>query len=276
MRTKIPSTASTSKLVLFAKARTAYVANFLTIFLPRSFRRHCRFRGGFSETDMFPSTFPSRLARTAQTGLRAGRRSFSTAFRSSTARRSLAPVMLLAGGLVIGSTTLPSLEFHKAECTGAPKIPKVGIPGTNNERTFIAVKPDGVNRGIVGEIITRFEKKGFKLVAMKLIWPSKAMAEGHYADLSKKPFFNGLVKFFSSGPVCAMVWEGKGAVKTGRVMLGETNPAASLPGSIRGDLCVEVGRNICHGSDSVESATHEINFWFKDEEVYCKPLSCFL
>jgi len=143
-----------------------------------------------------------------------------------------------------------------------------GVAGTNQERTFIAVKPDGVQRGIVGNIISRFENKGFKLVALKVITPSKEQAEGHYADLSKKPFFGGLVNFFSSGPICAMVWEGLNAVKTGRVLLGATNPADSLPGTIRGDLCIDVGRNICHGSDSPDSAKHEINFWFTAPEVY--------
>jgi len=148
-----------------------------------------------------------------------------------------------------------------AEETGAPAGPLEGEAGTNTERTFIAIKPDGVQRGLIGEIIGRFERKGFKLAAMRVMTPSKEKAEGHYADLAKKPFFPGLVKYFSSGPICAMVWEGKGAIKTGRVMLGATNPADSLPGTIRGDLCIDVGRNICHGSDAVDSAKHEINFW---------------
>ena len=110
----------------------------------------------------------------------------------------------------------------------------------NNERTFIMIKPDGVQRGIVGEIIKRFENKGFKLVAMKMMQASQALLEEHYGDLSKKPFFPGLVKYMASGPVVAMVWEGLNAVKTGRVMLGETNPADSKPGTIRGDLCLQV------------------------------------
>merc|ERR1719379_1812343 len=137
----------------------------------------------------------------------------------------------------------------------------------NAERTFIMIKPDGVHRGIVGEIIKRFENKGFKLVAMKFMQASVEHLEKHYADLSKKPFFPGLVKYMASGPVVAMVWEGLNVVKTGRVMLGETNPADSKPGTIRGDFCVEVGRNICHGSDAVESAQKEIALWFKPEEL---------
>ncbi|XP_023320553.1 nucleoside diphosphate kinase A 2 [Eurytemora carolleeae] len=138
---------------------------------------------------------------------------------------------------------------------------------SNTERTFIMIKPDGVHRGIVGEIIKRFEQKGFKLVAMKFMQASVAHLENHYADLSKKPFFAGLVKYMASGPVVAMVWEGLNAVKTGRVMLGETNPADSKPGTIRGDYAIHVGRNICHGSDAVESAQKEIALWFKPEEL---------
>ncbi|EPY34815.1 nucleoside-diphosphate kinase [Angomonas deanei] len=100
-----------------------------------------------------------------------------------------------------------------------------------------------------------------------MLQPSKEQAEGHYTDLSSKPFFPALVQYFSSGPIVGMVWEGKNVVKSGRTLLGATNPADSLPGTIRGDYAVDVGRNVCHGSDSVESATREIAFWFKPEEV---------
>jgi nucleoside-diphosphate kinase len=135
------------------------------------------------------------------------------------------------------------------------------------ERTYIMIKPDGVQRGLIGDIIKRFETKGFKLVAMKLAQPGKGHFEKHYADLSKKPFFNGLVEYAASGPVCCMVWEGDNAVLTGRKMLGATKPFDSEPGTIRGDYCIDVGRNICHGSDSVKSANDEINLWFTKEEV---------
>merc|ERR1712110_552823 len=137
----------------------------------------------------------------------------------------------------------------------------------STERTFIAIKPDGVQRGLVGKIIKRFEQRGFKLVAMKLCKPGKEHLEKHYEDLSSKPFFAGLVSHMNSGPICAMVWEGLNVVKMGRMMLGETNPQSSLPGSIRGDFSIQVGRNICHGSDAVESANHEIGLWFKPEEL---------
>jgi nucleoside-diphosphate kinase len=137
----------------------------------------------------------------------------------------------------------------------------------NKERTFIAIKPDGVQRGLIGKIVRRFEERGFKLVALKMCAPGRAHMEKHYADLSKKVFFKDLVDYMISGPVVCMVWEGLGAVKCGRMMLGETNPQASLPGSIRGDMSIQVGRNICHGSDSVESAKAEIALWFKKEEL---------
>merc|ERR1712066_386550 len=135
------------------------------------------------------------------------------------------------------------------------------------ERSFIAIKPDGVQRGLIGEIVKRFEQRGYKLVAAKLMTASEDHLKEHYKDLSSKPFFAGLVKYMATGPVLAMVWEGLDVVKTGRVMLGETNPKDSKPGTIRGDFCIQIGRNICHGSDAVDSAQKEIKLWFKDEEL---------
>ncbi|KAI9880905.1 MAG: nucleoside diphosphate kinase [Pleopsidium flavum] len=137
----------------------------------------------------------------------------------------------------------------------------------SSEQTFIAIKPDGVQRGLVGPIITRFESRGYKLAAIKLVTPSKEHLEKHYEDLSDKPFFKGLVTYMLSGPICAMVWEGRDAVKTGRTLLGATNPLASAPGTIRGDYAIDVGRNVCHGSDSVENAKKEIALWFGKGEV---------
>ncbi|XP_029462823.1 nucleoside diphosphate kinase B [Rhinatrema bivittatum] len=137
----------------------------------------------------------------------------------------------------------------------------------HKERTFIAVKPDGVQRGLIGSIVERFEQKGFHLVGMKFLQASEELLKQHYSELKDRPFYPGLVKYMSSGPVVAMVWEGLNVVKTGRVMLGETNPADSRPGTIRGDFCIQVGRNVVHGSDSVESAKREIGLWFKPEEL---------
>ncbi|KAK6478345.1 nucleoside diphosphate kinase A 2 isoform X1 [Huso huso] len=141
------------------------------------------------------------------------------------------------------------------------------IMAGNQERTFIAIKPDGVQRGLMGEIIKRFEQKGFRLVAMKFQQAPEELLKQHYIDLKDRPFYSGLVKYMGSGPVLAMVWEGLNVVKTGRVMLGETNPADSKPGTIRGDFCIQVGRNIIHGSDAVASAEKEIELWFKPEEL---------
>ncbi|KAI8876508.1 nucleoside diphosphate kinase [Backusella circina FSU 941] len=130
------------------------------------------------------------------------------------------------------------------------------------ERTYIMVKPDAVERGLVGEIIKRFENRGYQLTALELLHPSQELLEEHYQDLKGKGFFPSLIQYMSSGPVVGMVWTGKDAVKTGRKMLGETNPLASAPGTIRGDYALDVGRNCCHGSDSVESAEREIGLWF--------------
>ena len=102
---------------------------------------------------------------------------------------------------------------------------------------------------------------------MKFMHASKELLESHYCDLSKKPFFPELIRYMSSGPVVPMVWEGVNVVKTGRMMLGETNPKDSAPGTIRGDFCIQIGRTICHGSDAVDSAQKEIKLWFKDEEL---------
>uniref|UniRef100_A0A646QF32 Nucleoside diphosphate kinase n=1 Tax=Hemiscolopendra marginata TaxID=943146 RepID=A0A646QF32_9MYRI len=137
----------------------------------------------------------------------------------------------------------------------------------HRERTFLCIKPDGVQRGLCGDIIKRFEQKGFKLVAMKFMQASEDLLKQHYVDLASKPFYNGLVKYMGSGPVVPMVWEGQNVVKTCRLMLGETNPMDSKPGTVRGDFCIQVGRNIIHGSDSVESARKEIALWFKEPEV---------
>jgi nucleoside-diphosphate kinase len=137
----------------------------------------------------------------------------------------------------------------------------------HDEQTFLMVKPDGVARGLVGKIISRFEERGYALVAMKMTVPSREHFENHYSDLKAKPFFPGLLKYMMSGPVVAMVWQGTDVVRTARKMLGETRPLESNPGTIRGDFCIDVGRNIIHGSDSIESAKKEIGLWFKPEEV---------
>ncbi|WP_448599098.1 nucleoside-diphosphate kinase [Thermoleptolyngbya sp.] len=135
------------------------------------------------------------------------------------------------------------------------------------ERTFIAIKPDGVQRGLTGEIIRRFETKGFTLVGLKFLQPSRELAEQHYAVHKERPFFLGLVDFITSGPVVAMVWEGDGVIASARKLIGATNPLNAEPGTIRGDLGANIGRNIIHGSDAPETAEYEIGLWFKPEEL---------
>jgi nucleoside-diphosphate kinase len=135
------------------------------------------------------------------------------------------------------------------------------------ERTFIAIKPDGVQRGLISEIIGRFERKGFTLVGMKFMQVNRKLAEQHYAVHKERPFFAGLVEFITSGPVVAMVWEGDGVVASARKVIGATNPLASEPGTIRGDLGVNIGRNLIHGSDAIETAQQEVALWFKPEEL---------
>jgi nucleoside-diphosphate kinase len=135
------------------------------------------------------------------------------------------------------------------------------------ERTFIAIKPDGVQRALVSTILKRFEEKGFKLVGLKLMQVSRELAETHYGEHKGKPFFEGLVSFITSGPVLAFVLEGKDVVPTARKMIGATKPSDSAPGTIRGDYGIDIGRNIIHGSDSPESAQREIALWFKPEEL---------
>lgn len=135
------------------------------------------------------------------------------------------------------------------------------------ERTFIAIKPDGVQRGLVGEIIGRFEAKGFTLIGLKLLIASHELAEQHYDIHKERPFFKDLVSFITSGPLVAMVWEGDGVVASARRIIGATNPLTAEPGTIRGDFAVSIGRNIIHGSDAIETAQREIGLWFADAEL---------
>jgi len=162
----------------------------------------------------------------------------------------------------------------KVQCSKAKKIheelsknPGAFKNAANGERTFIMCKPDAVQRGLVGEIMERFERRGFRLLAAKMMHADEDLLKRHYADLSKKGFFSELIRYMGSGPVVPMVWQGLNAVKQGRVLLGATNPKDSAPGTIRGDLCIDVGRNIIHGSDCVEAAEKEIGLWFSATEI---------
>ncbi|MFB1098842.1 nucleoside-diphosphate kinase [Terribacillus sp. JSM ZJ617] len=135
------------------------------------------------------------------------------------------------------------------------------------EKTFLMVKPDGVQRGLIGEIVTRFEKKGLKLLAGKIMVVTEEQAKTHYIEHESKPFFGSLISYITSGPVFAMVWEGKDAVALTRSMIGATKPTDAAPGTIRGDYAVEMSRNLIHGSDSPESAEREIANMFKADEL---------
>ena len=135
------------------------------------------------------------------------------------------------------------------------------------EKTFLMVKPDGVQRNVIGEIVARFEKKGYHLAGAKLMQIPTELAEEHYGEHKERPFFGELVEFITSGPVFAMVWEGENVILTARQMMGATNPKDAAPGTIRGDFAVTVGKNMTHGSDSAESAECEIGLFFKEEEL---------
>eukprot|EP00640_Fibrocapsa_japonica_P007186 CAMPEP_0113936594 /NCGR_PEP_ID=MMETSP1339-20121228/3474_1 /TAXON_ID=94617 /ORGANISM="Fibrocapsa japonica" /LENGTH=200 /DNA_ID=CAMNT_0000939125 /DNA_START=127 /DNA_END=729 /DNA_ORIENTATION=+ /assembly_acc=CAM_ASM_000762 len=188
---------------------------------------------------------------------------------------------------MLAALALPAVAFMAPTRFNEPQLQRGGAVFSKSskelrmasepsqERTYIMVKPDGVQRGLVGDIISRFEKRGFKMVALKMLSPPKALLEEHYDSLAGKPFFPKLMEYMSSGPVVGMVWEGKEVVSTGRKMLGATNPLESAPGTIRGDFCIEVGRNICHGSDSVENGEREIGLWFSEDELQDWKLAGF-
>ena len=141
------------------------------------------------------------------------------------------------------------------------------------ERTLVLVKPDGVQRGLIGEVISRLERRGLKLVGMKLMQVEAALARQHYGEHVDRPFFAGLVDFITSSPVVAMAWEAENAVEAVRNTMGQTNPTASPPGTIRGDLGLDIGRNLVHGSDSPESAMRELTLFFTGAELldYSRP-----
>ncbi|KAF0032572.1 hypothetical protein F2P81_014862 [Scophthalmus maximus] len=135
------------------------------------------------------------------------------------------------------------------------------------ERTLIAVKPDGVQRRLVGQIIRRFEQRGFKLVGLKMLQVSEDLLAQHYCELRTKPFYPSLQQYMTSGPVVIMVWEGYNVVRTSRTMVGHTNPAEAQAGTVRGDFGIHVSRNVVHASDSLEGAQREIKLWFQGKDL---------
>jgi nucleoside-diphosphate kinase len=140
---------------------------------------------------------------------------------------------------------------------------------TDTERTFVMVKPDGVQRGLIGDIISRLEDRGLKLVGAKFMQIDRELAEQHYGEHEDKPFFEDLVSFITAGPVMAMVWEGQDAIRQVRKMMGETDPAESDPGTIRGDFGLDLGRNVIHGSDNEDPGANEreIELFFDEDEL---------
>ncbi|MBC7317444.1 MAG: nucleoside-diphosphate kinase [Chloroflexi bacterium] len=135
------------------------------------------------------------------------------------------------------------------------------------ERTLVIVKPDGVQRGLIGEVISRLERRGLKLVGLKMLQMSEDLAREHYRVHEGKPFFPGLIRYITSAPVVVMVWEGPQAIEIVRRTMGATRPAEAAPGTLRADYCLEVGRNLVHGSDGPETAATEIALFFKPEEL---------
>ena len=135
------------------------------------------------------------------------------------------------------------------------------------ERTLVIIKPDGVQRGLIGDITHRLERRGLRLVALRFLSVSQSLAELHYAVHKGKPFYEGLVSYITSGPVVVMAWEGNKAIEAIRHTVGATNPTAAAPGTIRADLALEIGRNLIHASDGTETATFELGLWFRPEEI---------
>jgi nucleoside-diphosphate kinase len=135
------------------------------------------------------------------------------------------------------------------------------------ERSLVLVKPDGVQRALIGEVISRLERRGLRLVAAKFMQVSRELADTHYAIHKGKPFYDGLISYITSAPVMAMVWEGPSAVASIRQTMGATRPTEAAPGSLRHDFALEVGRNLTHASDTVENGTNEVALWFRQEEL---------
>ncbi|OMP12017.1 Nucleoside diphosphate kinase [Corchorus olitorius] len=165
------------------------------------------------------------------------------------------------------SRPFPSTKTRAHQSTHGIFLPRLVASLEEVQQTYIMIKPDGVQRGVVGEIISRFERKGFKLTGLKLFQCPAELAEEHYKDLSAKPFYPKLIDYITSGPVVCMAWEGVGVVVSARKLIGSTDPLQAEPGTIRGDLAVQTGRNVIHGSDSPENGEREIALWFKEGEL---------
>lgn len=156
--------------------------------------------------------------------------------------------------------------MHSTSIAGPWRVYKQ-VKETTLERTLIIIKPDAVQRGLIGQIVTRFERRGLRVAAMKLIHMSEPLAQRHYAIHEGKPFYEPLIDYITSSPVVVMVLEGNDAIEIVRRTMGATNPAEAAPGTIRADFALEIGRNLVHGSDGPETATHEVSLFFEDDEI---------
>eukprot|EP01018_Ginkgo_biloba_P013713 Gb_39570 [translate_table: standard] len=193
-----------------------------------------------------------------------GSLSFASRTKSSTHIAALQPSLV---SLHCGFKPSIAQQSGRGRSSSYVFLPHLTASLEDVERTYIMIKPDGVQRGLVGDIISRFERKGFVLKGLKLFQCPTELAEEHYRDLKSKPFFPKLVKYITSGPVVCMAWEGPGIVVSARKLIGTTNPLQAEPGTIRGDLAIQVGRNVVHGSDSQENGLREIALWFKEDEL---------
>ncbi|XP_007237610.3 nucleoside diphosphate kinase, mitochondrial isoform X1 [Astyanax mexicanus] len=177
---------------------------------------------------------------------------------------AVAPQCLLLSRVVLHGLRPAShaqLGWSRSSSTTTSDIPGV------RERTLVAIKPDGVQRRLIGQVIKRFEQRGFQLVGLKMLQVSEELLSQHYVSLHRKPFYPSLLRYMTSGPVVAMVWEGHNVVKSTRMLVGNTNPAEADPGTLRGDFSIHISRNIVHASDSPEVAQKEISLWFQRSEL---------
>ncbi|KAE8217413.1 hypothetical protein CF319_g8494 [Tilletia indica] len=193
------------------------------------------------------------------------------AVSTKTAASAASPSFAARAGLVAGAAATSLALYLSSAAQPVHAEGRRTVAGeykTDSERSFVMIKPDGVSRQLVGKIISRFEERGYKIVAIKSVVPSKSLAEKHYSDLSSKPFFPSLVKYITQGvPVVAIVFEGKDVIRQGRRIVGATNPLDADAGSVRGQYFVSIGRNGIHASDGFDSATKEIGLWFNEKEL---------
>uniref|UniRef100_A0A663FEH4 Nucleoside diphosphate kinase n=2 Tax=Aquila chrysaetos chrysaetos TaxID=223781 RepID=A0A663FEH4_AQUCH len=181
--------------------------------------------------------------------------------------QSCTPAPVRLSSLSLGSLLGPYLSArHSLDRETRPRHGDTAPPELQ-EKTLVLVKPDAVQRRLVGNVIQRFERRGFKLVAMKLLQADQGLLDKHYQQLRQKPFYPALLAYMTSGPLVAMVWEGYNVVRSTRAMVGDTDSATAAAGTIRGDFSMHVSRNVVHASDSVETAQREIGFWFQQDEL---------